>query len=196
MEITHRQWKITGRAFNLCVESAQRSWAGSPTAPRHTCGMIESRKTGGRPKTKTNIKGCPSYISEHIRSIAGPRYRCSIPLTTISSSGVEISDLVCKLCDSILDEPVELQCKHLLCCSCCLQLLRSHLHSIPCPQCQYLHEIEKSSFQSPPPLITKLLQQLVVRCDRGKCTKAVPLCDLKSHLDNKCTLNSSVSLVL
>ena len=154
--------------------------------------MVEARKTGGRPKVKSNIKGCPSYLSEHIRSVAGPRYRCSTPLTTdrvLATSGVVISDLICKSCDNVLDEPVELACKHQLCCS-CFKLLRSHLDSIPCPHCQHHHQLETATFQPPTPLIDKLLQKVVVKCDKINCTKAVQLTDLKAHLNSNCTLKS------
>ena len=46
-----------------------------------TCGMVAGRKTGGRPKKRPNIIGCPSDLTAHIRSIAGPKHRCSTPLT-------------------------------------------------------------------------------------------------------------------
>ncbi len=168
------------------------SWVEHTEGNCFTCDMVEARKMGGRPPKTINIKGCPSYLVEHIRSIAGPRYRCSIPLTMDRVLGrVPFDDLVCKSCDQVLDEPVELACKHLLCCSCCVQLLRSHLKSIPCPHCQHNHKLETSSFQPPPPIVDKLLQQLVVKCDREKCSKVVHLCDLQSHLDSKCILKST-----
>ncbi len=94
----------------------------------------------------------------------------------------------------VLDEPVELPCKHLVCLSCCFDLLKLNLHSIPCPQCQHDHKLVVSSFQSPAPLTDKLFQQLVVRCDRLTCTKVVYLRDLKSHLDSKCTLHDNSSI--
>ena len=110
----------------------------------------------------------------------------------LATSGVGIDDLTCRSCENILDEALELPCKHLLCCSCCFQLLKSHLDSISCPQCQQHHPFESSSFQSPPPLVDKLLKQLVLKCNREKCLKAVYLCDLKTHLDSKCTLKSTM----
>lgn len=187
-----RKARLDGTVYRTSLTLS--SWVEHIEGNCFTCGMVEARKTGGRPpKAQANIKGCPSYLAEHIRRIAGPRYRCSIPLTTnrVLAASVPIDDLVCKSCDKVLDEPVELACKHLLCCSCCFQLLRSHLQTIPCPHCQHNHELETSSFQPPPPIVDKLLQHLVVKCDREKCSKVVHLCDLQSHLDSKCILKST-----
>ena len=97
---------------------------------------------------------------------------------------------MCKSCDCVLDEPVELACKHLLCRSCCFQLLKSHLDSIPCPCCQQHHQLERFSFQAPPPLVDKLLQRVVV-CDEDKCRKVIYLSDLKAHLESNCALKST-----
>lgn len=117
-------------------------------------------------------------------SVAGPRYRCSIPLTTdrFLFKSTCFDELVCKSCDAILDEPVELICKHLLCCSCCFSLLRSNLHFLPCPTCGFNHQLVTSTFQKPGPLVDKLLQQTVVRCDK-ECKNAVYLKDLRVHID-------------
>ena len=114
-------------------------------------------------------------------SVAGPKYSYLTPLTTdrvLVTPGVDIDELVCKSCDGVLDEPVELACKHLLCRSCCFQLLKSHLESIPCPYCQQDHPLKQSSFQALPPLVDKLLQKVVIKCDREKCQQAIYLGDI------------------
>jgi len=166
------------------------SWTAHTEENCVTCEMVEARKTGGRPKIKKNIQGCPSALSTHIRSVAGPRYRCSIPVTpnrVLATSGVAISDLTCTACDCVVDEPVELACKHLVCYSCCLKILRTNLHSFPCPHCQHHHQLETSTFQPPAPLVDKLLQKVVVKCDMEQCSQATHLPDLKAHIDSKCT---------
>lgn len=159
-----------------------------------SCSMVEERKLAGRPKATKNIEACPAYLADRIQSVSGPQYRCSVPLTPNrfqAGGNVCISDVVCKSCGNVLDEPVELPCTHLLCRPCCFQLLTSNLHSFPCPLCQGTHELVLSSFQAPAALVDKLLRQLIVRCDREKCTKVVHLCDLKAHLESKCTLHAT-----
>ena len=66
--------------------------------------------------------------------------------------------------------------------------------SSSCPHCHQSHPLEISSFQPPPPLVDKLLQQVIVKCDREKCNKAVHLQDLKVHLDSRCRQNSATIL--
>lgn len=129
-----KQSNVVYRTSLSPSSSAEHTEAGCTT-----CTMVDGRKTGGRPKAKCNIKGCPRHLCDHINDIAGPRYSCSVPLTTdrvLASSSVAVTDLMCRLCGRIVVEPVELACKHLMCRMCCFQLLKSHLDSIPCPQCQ------------------------------------------------------------
>ena len=78
---------------------------------------------------------------------------------------------------------------HLLCRPCCFKLLETRFHSIPCCQCQQEHELNVLSFNPPPPLLVKILEQLVVTCDREQCKKAVHMKDLCAHLESKCVLH-------
>ena len=48
------------------------------------CDMVNKRNVGGRSKKKQNIAGCPKAITKHIRTVSGPKYKCSIPFTTDS----------------------------------------------------------------------------------------------------------------
>ena len=83
-----------------------------------SCDMVNKRKVGGRPKRKQNIAGCPKVITEHVHTVSGTKYKCSIPLTTtvFTTYICSLDEFVCY----ILDEPVELPCKQMICCSCCL----------------------------------------------------------------------------
>ena len=98
-----------------------------------------------------------------------------------------MEDMLCKNCSNILDEAVELPCKHCICLSCTIGLLEANLQSIPCPDCEKLHNIATTSFSTPSPLTLKVLGQLVVRCERNDCNKAVYLKDLLVHLASNCT---------
>ena len=175
-----------------------QSWAEHSDDGCATCAMVVGRSGGGRPKKKKNIKRCPTSLTAHIQAVAGPRHQCSTPLTpdrflSCSEPGLGLctEDVTCKCCNNILDEPVEFPCKHLVCRVCCLQLLTINTDSLPCPHWQQIHPQADSSFQAPPPLAVKFLQQLVVRCDREECTEAVHLGDLQAHLDSKCRKTST-----
>ena len=56
----------------------------------------------------------------------------------IDSKKSEVDE--CKSCNVVLDEPIELECKHPLCCLCCFRLLKSNLSTLPCPTCGYGHQ--------------------------------------------------------
>lgn len=163
------------------------TWMTHQDGTCETCDMIEARKKGGRPKSKKNVAGCPSYLSKHICTVAGPRYGCSSPLNPkrFLTESLSLEDLTCHHCNNIVDEPVELPCKHIVCRPCCFHLLNSDPFS--CPECNQIHQVAVSSIQSPTPLIDKLLRRLLVHCDRERCKKIVHLCDLKTHLDSGCT---------
>ncbi len=86
-----RKAKVDGRVYRTAL--TLHSWTEHQDGNCTTCDMVEVRKTGGRPKSSKN---CPSHLTEHIRSVCGPKYRASIPLTKERflppSSGLSIED--------------------------------------------------------------------------------------------------------
>ncbi len=121
------------------------------------CEMAAARKVGGRPKKKKNIPACPNYLTDHVRSVAGPM--STLPLTTdrfiyneADSEAVCVQDFVCGFCQNIIDEPIELPCKHSTCCVCILETLKQNVNTFPCPKCQRELQLTISSFQEPPPV--------------------------------------------
>ena len=163
--LTHHHFDRDGEKASCHSSLTIHSWKPHHDEVCETCNMVDARKKGGRPpkSKKRKITGCPSHLIEHIRSVAGPRYGYSSPLTPSSFllgvSPLSLDDLMCHSCQNILDEPVELPCKHLLCHLCCCDL-QSNFN---CPQCNQTHELVASSFQSPTPFVDKLLRKLVVR---------------------------------
>ena len=107
-----------------------------------TCDTVNKRKVGGRPKKKQKIAGCPKAITEHLRTVSGPKYKCSIP-----SKQTDFYHLQCApwmiLCVEvvILDDPVELPCKYMICCSCCFDHLKSNMNSFCCVSCKQNHPL-------------------------------------------------------
>lgn len=174
------------------------TWLEHQDVDCNTCVMVERRRAGGRPKNRTNILGCPKSLTEHIQSIAGPRNRCFATLGVerfiLTPEGLE--DFVCRSCRNILDEPVELPCRHVLCYTCCITYLKTNLTSISCPHCQQAHPIVASSFLAPPPLMVKFLAQLVVKCEKVNCLETVYLSDLQRHMNSNCKHTSDIRQTL
>ena len=210
--IRMRKAKKDGKVYRTSMTVSPHEWEEHKEVGCTTCGMVGSRKPGGRPKKKRNILGCPSYLTDHLHQVT-KHFRfpqlLDKPLTSgcwtktcqfiaperflsISLGGVCIEDLVCRVCNHILDEPIELPCKHCVCCGCCISLLTSNLLSFSCPTCKGKHDITVTSFTVPSPITVKLLQQLVIQCEKG-CNKAVHLCDLRAHLASNCRESSDVS---
>lgn len=108
-------------------------------------------------RKKSNIPACPNYLTDHVRSVAGPM--STLPLTTdrfiyneADSEAVCVQDFVCGFCQNIIDEPIELPCKHSTCCVCILETLKQNVNTFPCPKCQRELQLTISSFQEPPPV--------------------------------------------
>ena len=94
-----------------------------------TCKTVEERRRGGRPK---NIAGCPRSLVSHIASICGPGYRLSTLTTTDRCKSEVINDLICTSHHTILEEPVQLPCQHLMCKSCYITVLQCTVEYFPC----------------------------------------------------------------
>lgn len=185
--------KVTGTVYRTSL--TLHIWTEHQDGNCSTCSMEEQCKIGGRPKITKNILGCPNHLIEHMKSVAGPKYKHLAPLSLDrfgpGINSVCIADVTCRSCGNVLDEPVELECTHLLCCLCCLQLLQSYVHSISCPYCQVEHPVAESSFRQPTGLVNILLKGLVVKCERKSCDKVVPLSDLQVHINSRCAQHST-----
>ena len=192
-----RKAKLDGRVYRTAL--LLHTWSEHQPDNCSTCSLVEGGSQVAGQKQQRMCWGAPLCLL----TISGLWYRASLPLTKdrfLFSAGIPLSNLLCK-CDTVLDEPIELPCKHLVCRECCFNILKDNLHSLPCPHCQCNHPLQQSTFRTPAPLTDKLLQQLVIRCDRSEaCNKVVHLRDLKSHLESKCklltnsTITSSVTL--
>ena len=111
------------------------------------------------------------------------------------SIGVCINDFVCKHCNCVVDEAVDLPCKHFVClpCSIALLSLSSNTDSIHCPDCNTSHELVASSFLPPSTLTIRFIEQLVIHCDKDPCCKqGVYLRDLRAHVESNCKYTSHI----
>ncbi len=113
------------------------------------CENFLQKSLGGRPKKRRNVPACPSSVTAHVHSIAGPCHRSSSPLLPSRSfaSSFILSNVTCPSCHNIVDHPVELPCKALVYLGCCLNLLKKDKHA--CPSCGQERDTVKESFNEP-----------------------------------------------
>ena len=141
------------------------------------CYHFQKASVGGRPK-KLRI-GRPSSNSNrsamvHIASIA-PRsffhstdYRSQVLQSP--SSAVSVEDLVCQLCRSIVDRPIQLTtCNKLVCMNCLCTRLKQGEYCCPC--CSQDHIKDHTTMVQPSPVVMKILGELKVTCD--KCQQQI-----------------------
>ena len=147
------------------------------------CSVCDEKCKGGRPakKLKSNA-GSPSFLHQHIHSIA-----CEIP--TISLSQVVDTacggDITCTSCKSAVKNPVEiLPCKSLICCECSLGLI-SGSSEFTCPGCSESHKSSTTSFTSLSAIEEKMIKNTLVECE--KCMRTIPL----SSIDKSCGQHDS-----
>ena len=112
-----------------------------------TCDMVNKKKVGRRLKRKQNIAECPKVITEHVQyqgqktNVQSPSQQTVLPLPCVPWM------ILCV--DNILDEPVELPCKQMICCSCCFDHLKNNINSFCCASCKQNHLLSISSFGKP-----------------------------------------------
>ena len=96
---------------------------------------------------------------------------------------VTVSDFECPFCHCVVNKPVELPCKAVICMDCILWLLRSGSIS-NCPSCNEVHD---PLLISPVSLLfIKLLLKLVIECT---CSKTVLLENLTAHIESGCKVS-------
>ena len=160
------------------------------------CSFFSRQKKGGRPKKERKNRGRPKADSvqgvvQRMARTDLPSYRVSCALSIdrfLPSSTIPLKDLQCSLCGNIVDQPVQTPCRKLVCTSCVIHLLRScNLSSYPCPSCKEAHTIDKASFPEATTVVMGMLGDLLVKCDKVKCTQVVALKHLRRHLASGCS---------
>ena len=87
-------------------------------------------------------------------------------------------ELICSICAAVLENPVELPCRHVFCSQCISRWLDTN-HS--CPNCR--RNVRIRDLKSALPLLKNIIGKLKIRCDfvqRG-CTEIVELERLGAH---------------
>ena len=144
---------------------------------------------GGHANGKTSIAVRRSVL-EHIRTVAGPSLRSTLPLTTDrffapAPRSFSLSDVTCPRCQNVVDEPIELPCKSLICYNCCVSMLRKS-SATDCPSCHQTHQLSINSSTAVSPVVMRLLSNLVICCEIPNCNKPVLLQHLGRHIESGC----------
>ena len=158
------------------------------------CAKFVTAKRGGRPSKKVTKRGRPKGISinrliDHIKEIA--IHAPSPSLLLMELDGNTGSEVACKHCNKMLQNPLELACGHHACADC----VKKHLLSsktLICPQCTTEHAIELSSIRSPSKLLLQLLGRVQVRCTQ--CKRLVFAEAAEQHVHSNCSQHTITSL--
>lgn len=91
-------------------------------------------------------------------------------------------DLVCCICQCVLDGPVESPCRHVFCKVCIETWLH---HNRNCPTCR--HRLKKRHLKPILPIVQNMLNRLLMFCDfrNNGCREKVPLEMYDKHI-NEC----------
>lgn len=141
------------------------------------CDICDRKCKGGHPKKKKSGDR-PSALATHIQSAGShiPEYDISHRVQPNSHT----KSFTCDFCKSFVIRPVEIQpCKSLGCSSCCIHAVSSG-QTFSCPGCLESHQCNTSVFSKLSPIVEKILNELLVTCDR--CGNPVTL--VAAH--NKC----------
>ena len=131
---------------------------------------------------------CPSTISTHsaithLHSIAPPRFVFNLADLVIHSpsctSFVSTDDLVCHLCSSVVDHPIQLTCNRLVCMNCLCTSLRDRRFCCPC--CNSDHLLDFNTMVQPSPVVMKVLGDLQVSCTKYKQQISAVIDSCNSH---------------
>ena len=123
----------------------------------------EREKNCGRPQSQIQL------ITQRILCTTLPSHKGSSPLSPsrfLPSVTVPLEDLMCGLCQNIVDQPIKTPCRKLVCSVCVTSLLRSCcLNHFPYPYCSVVHEITETSFPEATNIVMNVLGDLLVKCE-------------------------------
>ena len=157
------------------------------------CNVCDVQSKGGRPK-KIHGGGCPSLVKQHITSVA-----LMVPHFILSQviDGTIKMHVACSLCKLAANKPVQiLHCRSLVCYECCVELVMKNALQFVCPGCSSQHESSCVTFTHLSPLETKMIHDLILRCE--KCERTVELKCYEECLEhiNQTASKSSTTMTL
>ena len=118
-------------------------------------------------------------ITATIKGIAPPHHPPDMPLSTLNNSAI-LDQLQCLICLEILCQPLELQCRELVCTTCMVRWFEVFSCSnVKCPCCFLDAPLLPSALKPAPPIIMALLQDIHVEC--SSCKKNIRIGDYNIH---------------
>lgn len=173
--------------YNICTRAVKATTLGKDYTPKlakfqwtqHTddncsvCEQLGKSQRGRKPKKPAT--GRPSdQLVELITAIKerSPPSVLDFKMRERLSHGESAKDLICPLCQLVLDRPLLLTtCNNLVCMACCVSHLYQHT-DLCCPICcPAQHTLDISTIIPAPPVIQKLLSSMETTC--GMCQQSV-----------------------
>ena len=112
------------------------------------------------------------------------------PITPPPLPSEDPKKLTCPICLGVVNRPLQLSCKHIICSDCCCRTIQ-HTYSVQCPCCSD-HLLSSSTGHPPSHLLLALLSDLLISCIR-KCGKEVKLQHYERHLAGNCKSHYEVT---
>ena len=103
------------------------------------------------------------------------------------AASISLHDLQCKVCECIVDRPVETPCRSLVCAKCISDLIQNAKESsLQRPCCNECHDISSTHFVPATEVVLKVLGALLIRCDKPLCSAVMGLKHLAEHVNSGC----------
>ena len=158
------------------------------------CEHIESTaRPGKRSREKRNVgrpsKGSTQSLIKSIRDLV----HSAIPVPSSKGQYLDeqqrLSHIQCSVCLDVLSLPVELGCNNLVCADCCCKWIEI-TGNTECPVC-YTHKLSEDEISKPPPVVTQILAELKIRCNR--CNNLTTASQFNAHLSSNCNQYTAIS---
>lgn len=173
-ESEKRYANLTKRIHTWEVHTPENCEVCNP--PQAKQGRPKKVSTGGRPPTAS----VHSAI-KHVRQIAPPTF---VNMQRTLDTDIH-SDFLCKLCSTILNQPIELSdCGNYVCSKCLCDSLKES-NSLTCPCCSSDHiKNFQDAIKRPPDIVLTALSNLQITC--SLCNRKGYLKDQEAHLSSNC----------
>ena len=137
----------------------------------------KGRKCRGRPTASS-----PTAVIRHVQEIPSPALIDAGEKENLTFCDKLPESLVCPLCCSVVDQPVELACNNLVCASCCCKWIQ-HKAGVECPCCND-HTLSTDTVKCPSPVVIELIGGMRVQC--SNCTEETTVAQYSAHRSSLC----------
>ena len=156
------------------------------------CKHFVSSERGGRPRKQKNPRGRPKdgkrALHQHILTISTPSYMVDskFEMSRFSAGSVPLAHLQCRLCQHIVDQPIETYHHHLMCATCLRGCINDDSWCCPCGDPS--HHLSVESLQKPSEVVLKLHATLLITArdamQKWNCSTCVHMSFLRVKMSN------------